>query len=464
MSTPSRFAVPKITTSHVVVWAFAFALAFVMLTTGKDDVLIRVGAISGLSVALFATRLLPEIVTALGTFLAFIAIAAAPNEVIFSGFGTGGFWLLFAGLVIGTAITVTGLGMQIALRIFQRTGDSYVKASVLLALSGLGLGLLVPSTIPRVIVLMPIALSLAQTMGYGMGSRGHVGLTVTAATATLLPTYAFLTANLPTIIQFGAIETLYGIRPSYAQYFIEQVPINVVRFVALLALMVPFAPARAEAASALAAPKPFTPIQQRLLMLLGVAILFWATDTWHGISPAWVALTLAAVLLVPAFGMLDGTAMKTKIDMSPAFFLAAVFAISAVAQSTGLGTIVAERLIPLLGLAEGGDFRNLYAVTALSTLLSHLTTAPAAPAVLAPLVGAFASETGWPVETVAMVQVIGIATPILPYQAPPLIVAMALAQIPISALLRVCAALALVVAVVGLPVTYLWWTWLGMFG
>lgn len=463
MSIPSRLAVPKITTSHVVVWAFAAALAFVMLTTGKDDVLIRVGAISGLSVALFATRLLPEIVTALGTFLAFIAIAAAPNEVIFSGFGTSGFWLLFAGLVIGTAITVTGLGMQIALRIFERTGDSYVKASVLLALSGLGLGLLVPSTIPRVIVLMPIALSLAQTMGYGIGSRGHVGLTVTAATATLLPTYAFLTANLPTIIQFGAIETLYGIRPSYAQYFIEQVPINVVRFVALLVVMVPFAPARAEAASALEAPKPFTPIQQRLLMLLGVAILFWATDTWHGISPAWVALTLAAVLLVPAFGMLDATAMKTKIDMSPAFFLAAVFAISAVAQSTGLGTFVAERLIPLLGLAEGGDFRNLYAVTALSTVLSHLTTAPAAPAVLAPLVGAFAAETGWPVETVAMVQVIGIATPILPYQAPPLIVAMALAQIPVSALLRVCAALAGVVAVVGLPITYLWWSWLGMF-
>ena len=455
---------PKITLSHGVVWAFFAVLVAVMASSGPGDVLLRVAAISGLSIALFATRLLPEIVTALGTFLAFIAIAAAPTEQIFSGFSTSGFWLLFAGLVIGTAITSTGLGMQVALRIFQRTGDSYVKASILLALSGLGLGLLVPSTIPRVIVLMPIALSLAQTMGYSIGSRGHVGLTVTAATATLLPTYAFLTANLPTIIQFGAIETLYGIRPSYAQYFIEQVPINLVRFAALLVLMVPFAPKRAESASSLEVPKPFTPMQQRLLLLMGVAILFWATDTWHGISPAWVALTLAAVLLVPAFGMLDGTAMKSKIDMSPAFFLAAVFAISAVAQSTGLGTVVAERLIPLLGLTEGGDFRNLYSVTGLSMVLSHFTTAPAAPAVLAPLAGAFAAETGWPIETVAMVQVIGIATPILPYQAPPLIVAMALAQIPVGALLRVCAALAVVVAVVGLPITYLWWSWLGMFG
>ena len=452
------------TLSHAVVWLFALALAGVILTTGADDTLLRVSAISGLAVALFATRLLPEVVTALGTFLAFIAIGAASNAVIFSGFATSGFWLLFAGLIIGTAITATGLGMQIALRIFRHTGDSYVKAAALLALSGLGLGLLVPSTIPRVIVLMPIALALAQTMGFGIGSRGHVGLTVTAATATLLPTYAFLTANLPTIIQFGAIETLYGIRPSYAQYFIEQAPINLIRFVALLAIMLPFAPARADAASVLEAPQPYTPVQRRLLVLMGVAILFWATDTWHGISPAWVALTLAAVLLVPAFGMLDAQAMKTKVDMSPAFFLAAVFAISAVAQETGLGTVVAERLIPLLGLGQGSGLRDLYAVSALSSALSHLTTAPAAPAVLAPLAGAFGAETGWPVETVAMVQVIGLATPLLPYQAPPLIVAMAMAQIPVGALTRVCVWLALVVAVVGLPVTYLWWNWLGMFG
>jgi di/tricarboxylate transporter len=197
---------------------------------------------------------------------------------------------------------------------------------------------------------------------------------------------------------------------------------------------------------------------------MAVAIGFWATDAWHGISPAWVALTLAAVLLVPGFGMLDATAMKTKIDMSPAFFLAAVFAISAVAEETGLGQLVADHLIPLMGLGQGSGLRDLYAVTGLSTLLSHVTTAPAAPAVLVPLAGTFATETGWPVETVAMVQVIGIATPILPYQAPPLIVAMAMAQIPVAALIRVCCGLALAVAVVGLPVTYLWWSWLGMFG
>ena len=199
------------------------------------------------------------------------------------------------------------------------------------------------------------------------------------------------------------------------------------------------------------------------MILLGSAILFWALDTFHGISPAWVALSLAAVLLIPGFGILDSNVMKTKIDMSPAFFIAAVFAISAVAQHTGLGTVVADRFIPVLGLGQGSDLRDLYSVFGLSTVLSHLTTAPAAPAILAPLAGSIAAETGWSIETIAMAQVLGISTPLLPYQAPPLIIAMALAKIPMIALLRVCLWLAVAVAVLGVPITYFWWSYLGMF-
>lgn len=464
MSQSLRIAFPKVTAPRLIVWGFALIYVVVMLATGPADVLVRVAAISALSVSLFATRLLPEVVTAIGTFLSFLAIAAAPNEVVFSGFASSGFWLLLAGLIIGTAITTTGLGMQVALRIFQHTGDSYIKAALLLALSGFGLGLLVPATIPRLIILLPIALSLAKTMGYATGSRGYLGLTMSAAVATNLPTFAFLTGNLPTIIHSGAYETLYGLRTGYADYFIAQAPINLLRFAALLVLMLPFAPRRSDSISQLDPPSPFTPVQKLLFILICIAILFWITDTWHGISPAWVALSLAGALMVPAFGMLDETAMKTKIDLSPAFFLAAVFAISAVAQYTGLSQSIAAQLVPMLRLEQGGDLWDLYAIAGMSSVLSHFTTAPAAPAVLAPLAGAFAGETGWPIETISMAQVIGLATPILPHQAPPMIVAMALAQIPARSLIWACLWLALAVAVFGIPLTYLWWSYLGMFG
>ena len=83
--------------------------------------------------------------------------------------------------------------------------------------------------------------------------------------------------------------------------------------------------------------------------------------------------------------------------------------------------------------------------------------------VLAPLAQPIAEAAGWTIETVAMVQVIGIATTVLPYQAPPLVLAIALAGIPVGALTRVCLILAAAVAVAGVPLTWAWWQVLGLF-
>ncbi|WP_153768999.1 SLC13 family permease [Labrenzia sp. CE80] len=442
----------------------ALIAAAVVLTTSADDITIRASAVSLLAVVFFATRVVPEVLTAIWCFLAFLAIGAAPANVIFSGFATGGFWLLVSGLIVGSAITQTGLGKQIASRIFERTGTSYSRATLILALTGLGLGLLIPSTIPRIIILVPIAASLAEVMGHQPGTRGHIGLSVTAAASTLLPTYAILTANLPTIVHYGALETLYGIHPSYADYFIHQLPANAVRFLMLIAVMLPFAK-NAQQTDGIEHPKvePLTRSQFHLLGLLTLAIVFWATDSLHHISPAWIALTVASLILVPSAGFLKKDAMKTSIDLSPAFFLAGVFAVAAVATHTGLNGLVANTLIPYLGLGQGSNLRDLYSITGFAMLLSHLTTAPAAPLVLAPLAEPIAVASGWPIHTVAMAQVIGIATPLLPYQAPPLILAMALANLPLAPLVRVCLALFAGSALIGLPLTYFWWQFLGNF-
>ena len=409
----------------------ALSLLTVMIMTDSSSPLPRVAVIGGLAIICFATRSIPEIITTLLCFLAFLVLELAPAETIFSGFATGGLWLMVSGLIIGTAISQSGLGQQIASRIFARTGTSYTRTVLLLATSGLLLGLLVPSTIPRIIVLMPVAVSLATAMGMSTGSRGQIGLAITAATSTLLPTYTILTANLPTIVHYGALETLLGIKASYADYMIAQFPPNLIRFLLILACMLPFAKRELVERTQTAPPEvePMTRPQRNLLGLLLVAIAFWATDTFHGLSPAWIAMAVAIVVLLPALEMMKPDAMKTSVDMTPVFFLAGVFGVSAVAQHVGLDALVANSLVPKLGLTAGSTLHDLYAITGFSVLISHLTTAPAAPVILAPLAAAMAEASELPVLTVAMAQIIGIATPILPYQAPPLLVAMALAHI-----------------------------------
>ncbi|MCP5087219.1 MAG: hypothetical protein GY952_10505 [Rhodobacteraceae bacterium] len=99
-----------------------------------------------------------------------------------------------------------------------------------------------------------------------------------------------------------------------------------------------------------------------------------------------------------------------------------------------------------------------------SDLISHLTTAPAAPAVLAPLAGAMSEATSWPVHTVALPQIIGISPPLLSYQAPPLMIAIALAYNSVPSLTRICLGLAHGVVLIGLSLTYARWSLIGLVG
>lgn len=439
--------------------AVAGALGTIALTS---EPMARVLALSLAGLALFATRVLPEVVTSIAIFLCFMALGLATPDLVFSGFETSGFWLLIGGLVIGASIGTTGLGDQVAQRIFARTGPSYTRAVWFLSLAGLGLGLLVPSAIPRVIVMMPITLALARTMGYAPGTSAHAGLAITAASMTLLPTFAFLPANLPTIVELGAMEALYGVQVTFGAFFVQQVPVNLLRFVVILALVLPLGRGAQVQQMRAVVQTPLTGAQQRLLILLLVAIGFWATDVWHHIPPAWVALSAGMILLWPGFGVLPATAMKTDIDFSMAFFIAAVFCISAVVTQSGLGGRLADIFVPMLDLGQGNGLRDLYALTSFSAAISHLTTSPAAGVVLAPLAQSMSETTGWSLSTIAMIHNIGYSTTALPFQSPPLLIAIALAQIPVGLLTRVCLWTTLIVTLIGVPVTWVWWQWLGV--
>ena len=70
-------------------------------------------------------------------------------------------------------------------------------------------------------------------------------------------------------------------------------------------------------------------------------------------------------------------------------------------------------------------------------------------------------SSGLPLLTVLMVQVIGYATPLLPYQASPIVVAMGMAQVPARDGIRLCLALAAITFLMLVPLDYVWFKLLG---
>jgi len=113
--------------------------------------------------------------------------------------------------------------------------------------------------------------------------------------------------------------------------------------------------------------------------------------------------------------------------------------------------------------SKGDVVLNYGLLSTVSSFLPLVVTNPGVPAVLSPLAQEFASSTGLSLETVLMTQVIGFTNVILPYQASPLIVAMAMGGVKMMDGAKLTLSMTVIGFVILIPLNYFWWEILGLF-
>ena len=385
---------------------------------------------------------------------------AAPG-VVFSGFESAALWLIFGGLVVGVAVKNTGLGHRLANRLAGAFGSSYWGVITGVTLVGTALGFLMPSSMGRVILLMPIALSLAARYGFAPGSKGHTGIILAAAFSCHVGTFAILPANVPNVVLIGAAETAYHYSPSYGTYLLLHFPVlGLLKTATMIPLIVWLWPDRPQPLAAVAT-NPMQPDERRLAFLLTVALAMWATDSLHHISPAWVSMASAVVLLLPGIGLVGPKAFGEQINYGSVFYVAGIMGLGALVDKSGLGTRLASAILGVLPLAPGAPMTNFASLSTVGTLIGLATTLPGVPAVLTPLAAQMAHASGLPLPTVIMSQVLGFSTPLLPYESAPLVVAMQLGGERMRSAQTLCLLLAAIALLVLLPLDFLWWRLLG---
>lgn len=420
-----------------------------------------VGQAAGLTagaLAFWATRAIPEYLTALGVFLAAILVEAASPSVIFAGFASTAFWLVFAGMVLAGAVDRTGLGRRLAAAMTKRVDGSYARIIAATVLVATGLSFLLPSTMGRVLLLLPIVIALADRIGFGPGSRGRTGMVLAALLGSYLMAAGILPGNVANMVMAGAAETLYGLDLRYGPYLVLHFPVlGVLKAIVLIGSICWLFPDRPGQSAHAPSPAPLTPESRRLAVVLAATLVVWATDSIHGISPAWVGLAAAILCLVPGIRLLPPDDVAARVTVQPLIYVAGVLGIAALIDDSGLGAELSRSLLGWLDLQSGADAMNYLKLTALATGLGLVTTIPGMPAVFTPLSGDIAALTGWPLEAAVMIQVVGFSTPVLPYQLPPLMVGMALAGIGLGEGTRLTLLTAALTLIVLVPANFFWW-------
>ncbi|MGL5698370.1 MAG: SLC13 family permease [Kluyvera sp.] len=418
--------------------------------------------IVGVTILLWATSLLPEFVTALLFFAAAMTAKIAPPDVIFGGFASSAFWLVFSGFVLGVAIRKTGLADRAARALSSRLTDSWPLMVGSVVLLSYALAFVMPSNMGRIALLMPIVAAMAKRAGIDEGTRAWFGLALAVGFGTFQLSATILPANVPNLVMSGAAEGAYGIHLNYLPYLWLHTPVlGWLKGMLLIGLICWLFPGKPHPPRELEPLPPMSRDEKRLAWLLAVVLVLWVSESWHGIGPAWTGLVAAVITLLPRVGFISGEEFASGVNIRTCIYVAGILGLAITVTQTGIGAVVGNALLHIMPLDKDAPFTSFLALTGMTSALNFIMTANGVPALYTTFAQSFSDATGFPLLSVIMIQVLGYSTPLLPYQASPIVVAMALGKVPARAGMLLCLALAVVSYLVLLPLDYAWYQVLG---
>jgi len=415
----------------------------------------------------WSTGILPPFLTGLMFFALATIFQLIEPHILFSGFGSTAVWLIISGFVIGSAISSSGLGKTLATGIAPHLTVSYPRLISGLVMSAMILGFIMPSSVGRAVVLIPVGMALADRIGFKKNSNGRKGIATALAISCNMPSFAILPSNIPNMILAGSSETLFGVHFGYMEYLVLHFPIlGFVKSLLIILLVLKIFPDKIlpnlerSFDSKDDASEFNHRSQKKVGILLAITLFFWVTDSIHGVNPAWIGLATAIILLMPKWGVVEPKLFNSSVDFGAVIFVAAALGLGALVNASGVGAFMGQIFSHLIPSSEN-TFFSFMSLSLISTLTGLITTIPGVPTVLSPMASDFALQTGFSLPAVLMTQVIGFSTVIFPYQVVPLVVAMQLSKESLASLVKVTLPLAAITIIILMPIDYLWWLLLG---
>lgn len=418
--------------------------------------------IIAITILLWASARLPEYLTALLFFAAATLFNIAPASTIFSGFASSAFWLVLSGFVLGAAIRKVGLAQRWANYLVVPLSQSWPRMVVGTLVLTYLLALVMPSNMGRIALLMPVVLALGERAGIKAGSRGSIGLALAVGFGTFQLSASILPANVPNLVLSGAAENAYQIHLQWLPWWLLHMPVvGIGKGMLLAACLLFLFRAQPQPVRHRDQLEPISRSEWRLMGLLAITLLLWMTDSLHGLPAAWVGLVAACICLMPRIGFLSGDDFASGVNFRTCIYIAGILGVATVVVDSGLGRLIANLLLSVLPLQDHASFGNFAVLNALVSLLNFVLTANGVPAMVTPIAQELANASGFSLMSVVMMQVFAYATPLLPYQASPVVVAMGLGNVPAKAGLQLCVLVFIFSVLLLLPLDYLWFRLLG---
>ncbi|MDP6041928.1 MAG: SLC13 family permease, partial [Candidatus Latescibacteria bacterium] len=420
-------------------------------------------ALTVLTVIFWTFEPVPIPYTAILVLVLFPLLEIIPFATAFSGFAGKAVWLVFAGMALSLGITETPLGARMAHLVLDRIG-SYNQLILGLHVLGLTMALLIPSGVVRVLITMPMVVSLLKSLNETPGSKVSAGLVLSLTCATYYSGTGILTAGVPNLVILGVLEsrniTIYWSEWAFYLFpVIGLLRVGLIYGLIRLLFRPEHEPDLSTHPNIAKVPEHLTPPEKKVLIILIVGILFWVTDVLHGVHPVYIGLALVLLCYLPGWGPLPFDTIK-KVNFPLLIFISAVFAIGHALENSGLNSNLTIPLAHYLETAKTPTAQlSLIAWSAVP--FDFLMDTAAVGGVLAPLLLDLSTQLGLSPLPVALSLAIGTGVVFIPYQGAPFIVAYSFRYARMGQFVLVMSLISLLTLILLLPLTLLYWRIIG---
>jgi len=426
-------------------------------------------AISLFMILGWATEMMDHGLTGLVGCYLFWALKIVTFDVAFSGFANDTPWFLMGAILFGIMASKSGLAKRLAYMVTLRIGTSYSRLLLALIVSDFMLTLLVPSGMARVTIMAAVAAGLIGAFGLGVGSNVGRGmfliLTYTAGVfdKTIIAGAAAITGR-------GVIESVGHTQVLWSQWLVAFLPSDIVTILVAWRLTLwLYPPETASLPGGIQYLKdelrnagPWTSLEKKSLALMLGAIVFWATDFLHHISPSMIGLGIGLLSVLPFMHILDLADFR-KVNFLQLFFVAAAVSMGNVLSATKGLAVLTNTVLSWL--------EPLLTNTALSTLALYwtgftyhifLASEISMLATSTPLLMGFANEHGLNALKIGMLWVFSSGGKIFIYQSGVLVIGYGYGYFRAKDILRIGILMSVVDSLLLLIVVPFYWPLIGI--
>ena len=382
--------------------AGALAAAVLIATCPIPGLSYQATAVLGIlimAIVWWITGVLPEFVTAVVMAVLFVVVAGISVGATFSTFASSTWWLLLSAFTLGVGMKTSGLMRRIALAIVRKFPRTFRCQVIAQLVTGTVLGPLIPSLAVKGAMLAPLAMSIGDELGYERQGKRATGLfaAMLVGIRTVAPT--IVSASVTGYALMATLPADVQEQFNMASWFVAALPWLVV-VLALNYFLIMGMYGRGEKAGSGSETVgaagnaqsleqssrgganegdskpipdglgPLSAVEKRMLAIILVTVVLWATEPFHHISA--MAVGLAALVFMFVLKVIDVPAFKSGVNWTSLLFIGIALGLGSVFAEAGLNDWVMQTCGPAFQALAGNPYLLVLGIGVITVVLRFL--------------------------------------------------------------------------------------------